>query len=167
LQVCTCVPVSLLVSALWASTTAGCQAKLAGTASIGRAPYWCPDHPLLSGTLPSRQGPSPCFLSPGLPGLLALTVPSPWVGGGEGRWPGRPLSPPTRCCFPLWGSQELFEDIFSLCDYFTLDDFFFFLYFLTGVAAGPPTPHTHCPPCSPPGCPALRCRGQSTLLSEE
>lgn len=63
------------------------------------------------------------------------------MGGGEGRWPSRPLPPPTRCCFPLWGSQGLFEDIFSLCDYFTLDaDFFFFFFvFLMGVAAGPPT----------------------------
>lgn len=70
------------------------------------------------------------------------------MGGGEGRWPNRPVPPPTRCCFPLWGSQGLFEVIFSLCDYFTLDAdlflffLFFFLVFLTGVAAGPSTlPH--------------------------
>lgn len=109
--------------------------------------------------------PGPCFLSPGLPGLLALTVPEPLGGDGKGRWPGRPLPPPTRCCFPLWGSQELFEDIFSLCDYFTLDADFCFCI-LMGVAAGPLTSSHPCPPCPSHGCPALRYRGPQHIAEE-
>lgn len=42
--------------------------------------------------LPSRRGPRPCFLSPGLPGLLALTVPEP-LGGWWGGTVARPASP--------------------------------------------------------------------------
>lgn len=79
-----------------------------------------------------QPGTSSCFLSPGFSGLFPLTALEP-LGGGEGDHPQNPpphptcFSPPHQCCFPLWGSQGPFEDIFSLCD-FTLDaDFFVFL----------------------------------------
>lgn len=81
---------------------------------------------------PRRGGAHPLptcalFLSPGLPGLLAHSPGAPgWMVGRDG---GPRSSPPTLCCFPLWGPQGLFEDIFSLCDDFTLDADFFFLYF--------------------------------------
>lgn len=45
---------------------------------------------------PPRRGPSPCFLSPGLPGLLAFTVPEPLGGwwGGTVAQPAPPASHP-------------------------------------------------------------------------
>ena len=137
---------------------AGCLPSKAGP-----APGWCADHPPLSSTLPSPQGPSPCFLSPGLSGLLALTALEP-LGGWEGRWPSRPLPPPTRCCFPLWGSQGLFEDIFSLCDYFTLDAvlvcFVLFVFLTVVAAAGPSTlPHPLSTLLLPSAALGLRCGG--------
>lgn len=72
----------------------------------------------------------------------ALAVPEPlggWVVGE--RWPSWPFPPPHPMLLAPVGSQGLFEDLFSLRDYFILDvDFFFFL---TGLAAGPSTfPHS-------------------------
>lgn len=77
------------------------------------------------------QGLFPCFLSPGLWAVPPHSSGAPgWRGGRSSPEPSpHPTcsSPPHQCCFPLWGSQGPFEDIFSLCD-FTLDaDFFVFL----------------------------------------
>lgn len=58
----------------------------------------------------------------------ALAVPEPlggWVVGE--RWPSWPFPPPHPMLLAPVGSQGLFEDLFSLRDYFILDvDFFFF-----------------------------------------
>lgn len=87
-----------------------------------QAPRWCPDHPFL-------PGPRSLFSEPEAAWAVGTQSWSPWVGVGGGRWPSRPRPPPAQCCFPLWGSQGLFEDIYFHSDYFTLDADFFGLYF--------------------------------------
>lgn len=77
-RVCVCARVCLSLL-----TTAGCLLSEAGPAK---------PHVGVLTTLPSCQGPSPCFLSPGLPGLLALTVPEP-LGGWWGGTVAQPASP--------------------------------------------------------------------------
>lgn len=79
LQGCACVHVCVVPLL----TTAGFPLSEAGFGE---------PHAGILTTLPSSQGPRPCFLSPGLPGLLALTVPEP-LGGWWGGTVAQPASP--------------------------------------------------------------------------
>lgn len=130
-HVCVCVPF----------TTAGCPLSEAGPGE---------PHAGVLTVLPSRQGPSPCFLSPGLPGLLALSPGAPgWVVGRDGGPAGLSRLPPDAAfpCGDLRGCLRIYFH-FVIISYkmliffffiFSLFLFFLFLVFFTGVAAGPPT----------------------------
>lgn len=92
------------------------------------------------------QGPSPCFLSPGLPGLLALSPGAPgWVVGRDGGPAGLSRLPPDAAfpCGDLRGCLRIYFHFviisLKMLIFFSLFFFCLFFVFFTGVAAGPPT----------------------------